>query len=330
MTQEDTPTAERVNGQQTDEYVAVSRLMARLSDRYAVDRKLGSGGTGVVYLARDVKLGRPVAIKVLHPKITSRIGVETFKREVRLTAALQHPHILQVLDSGCVDGMCYYITPFLAEGSLHDLIERDGRLAPDTAVRIAVDVLHALEFAHNQGIVHCDLKPENILLSNGHAILADFGIARSAGGGSVRDKDHISGSPAYMSPEQAAGESRLDGRSDVFSLACVLYEMLAGKPAYTGPHALAVIAKRFQGPAPSVSKECPSAPRGIAFAISRALSVDPNDRFAGASSFAAALLRAANAHTTFWRRGFRRSGLGRTVARLTRSAIFLLAIFLPG
>jgi serine/threonine protein kinase len=311
---------------QADESVAVSRLLAQLSDRYVVDRKLGYGGTGVVFLARDAKLGRPVAIKVLHPDVADRIGVDTFQREVRLTAALQHPHILQVLDSGCLDGMCYYITPYLAEGSLHDLIEREGRLSSDTGVRIATDVLEALNLAHAQGLVHCDLKPENILLSNGHAVLADFGIARSTVRGGPKADMYVSGSPAYMSPEQAAGESQLDRRSDVYSLACVLFEMLAGQPAFTGPNALAVIARRFSGPAPDLTTECPFVPRHVSSAIAKALSVDPDDRYPTASDFAAALMSTSPVVARSWRRGLNRRRIGKTVAKLTRSAIFALSM----
>ncbi len=308
--------------------VAVARMLARLSDRYAIDRRIGSGGTGVVYLARDVSLGRQVAIKVLHPGVARLLRDDTFRREIRLTASLQHPHILPVLDSGCVDGAFYFITPYLGEGSLHDLIEREGRLPLRSAIRIAVDVLEALEHSHANGIVHCDLKPENILLSNGHAILADFGIARTAVGIALKDRDTVSGSPAYMSPEQAAGDDMLDGRSDIFGLACVLYEMLAGKPAYTGPHALAIIAKRFQAPAPSLADECPSVPRGVSFAITKALAVDPAARYQSAASFASALIRHVSGRKMPLRRGFGRSKFGRAVARLAKSAVFAVALFL--
>lgn len=322
--------ASRESDRQADESVAVSRLLALLSNRYVVDRKLGYGGTGVVFLARDAKLGRPVAIKVLHPDVADRVGVDTFQREVRLTAALQHPHILQVLDSGCIDGMCYYIAPYLAEGSLHDLIEREGRLSSDTGVRIATDVLEALDLAHTQGIVHCDLKPENILLSNGHAVLADFGIARSTVRAGANTDMYVSGSPAYMSPEQAAGESRLDGRSDVYSLACVVFEMFAGTPAFTGPHTLAVIARRFSGPAPDLTTVCPFVPRHVSAAVAKALSVDPNDRYPKASDFAAALMSTSPVVARSWRRGFAGRRIGKTVAKLTRSAIFALSLLVWG
>ncbi len=304
--------------------VVVSRVLARLADRYAVDRRIGSGGTGVVYLARDVRLGRQVAIKVLHPKVARLIGADAFRREIRLTASLQHPHILPVLDSGCVDEVFFFITPYLGEGSVHDLIERDGRLPISSAIRIATDVLEALEHAHANGIVHCDLKPENILLSNGHAILADFGIARCSKGVATRDRERVSGSPAYMSPEQAAGEDELDGRSDVFSLACVLYEMIAGKPAFNGPHALAIIARRFRGPAPTLSAECRWVSGGLSLAVAKALSIDPDDRYPSAASFAAALIRALGNSKKPGRPTFGRGSLRRAVARLAKSAVFAL------
>ena len=326
MGKQDITTTHPESDRQAEESVAVSRLLALLSDRYVVDRKLGCGGTGVVFLARDAKLGRPVAIKVLHPDVADRIGVDTFQREVRLTAALQHPHILQVLDSGCLDSMCYYITPYLPEGSLHDLIERERRLSSDTGVRVATDVLEALDLAHTQGLVHCDLKPENILLSNGHAVLADFGIARSTVRSAPKADMRVSGSPAYMSPEQAAGESGLDGRSDVYSLACVVFEMLAGKPAFTGPHALAVIAQRFRGPAPDLTTVCPFVPRHVSAAVVKALSVDPNDRYPNARAFAAALMSTSPVVARSWRRGFGGRRIGKTVAKLARSAIFALSL----
>jgi serine/threonine-protein kinase len=250
-----------------------------------------------------VKLGRRVAIKVLHPKVARLLGEDTFRREVRLTASLQHPHILPVLDSGAIDGVLYFITPFMGEGSLHDLIEREGRLSVHSAVRIATDVLEALELAHSGGVVHCDLKPENILLSNGHAILADFGIARCARGAAPKDRETV-----------------------IFSLACVLYEVLAGKPAFTGPHALAIIARRFRGPAPSLADECPSVPRGISQAIAKALSVDPADRHPTAASFATALLQNSGNQTAIWRMGFGRGSFGRAVARLAKSADFALSL----
>jgi len=329
MEKRDTNT-KRESDRQSDDSVAVSRLLAQLSERYVVDRELGYGGTGVVFLARDVKLGRPVAIKVLHPDVANRIGIDTFQREVRLTAALQHPHILQVLDSGCIDGMCYFITPYIHEGSLHDLMEREGRLSSEAGVRIATDVLEALELAHTHGIVHCDIKPENILLSNGHAVLADFGIARSTANRRTRTDTYVSGSPAYMSPEQASGESQLDGRSDVFSLACVVFEMLAGKPAFTGPNALAIIAKRFSEPTPDLITVCPFVPRHVSAAIAKALSVDPNERYPEARTFAAALLSDSPVVARSWRRRLGDRRLGKTVAKLTRSAIFALLLLLWG
>ncbi|UCG86998.1 MAG: serine/threonine protein kinase [Gemmatimonadota bacterium] len=270
---------------------ATSRLLSQLSGRYVVDRQLGHGGMGSVYLARDAKLGRPVAIKVLHPEITDRIDPQRFLGEIRLTAGLQHPHILPVLDSDCRDGVLYYITPYLSEGSLHSLLRSEGRISLRRAVCIALDVLEALDYAHNQGVVHRDIKPENILLSHGHAVLADFGIATTMTAMSRRDPDEVWGSPAYMSPEQAGGAGDIDGRSDLYSLGCVLYEMLTGSPIFTGSTTLAVVAKKFSDPVPQLSTEQSDIPHSVAAAVARSLAVDPNQRFRAARSFALALTR---------------------------------------
>ncbi len=272
---------------------AVAHLLARLSDRYAVDRKLGQGGMGVVYLARDAKLGRRVAVKVLDPVVCQQIGQDRFLREIRLTASLQHPHILPVLDSGCIDGVLYHITPYVAEGSLYALLQRTGRLSLERVKGIALDLLGALDYAHAEGIVHCDIKPENILLSNGHAILTDFGIARTMSSLSPNENGDVWGSPVYMSPEQASGEMDLDGRSDLYSLACVIHEMLVGSPPFTGGSAQAVIAKKFSAPAPDCSALAARVPPLVAAAVVRALSVDPAHRFTTADAFAAGLAKRA-------------------------------------
>ena len=278
---------------------AVAHLLARLSDRYVVDRKLGQGGMGVVYLARDAKLGRRVAVKVLDPEVCRQIGQDRFLREIRLTAGLQHPHILPVLDSGCIDGVLYHITPYVAEGSLYALLHQTGRLSLERAIGIAFDLLGALDYAHAEGIVHCDIKPENILLSNGHAILADFGIARTMSSLSQNRNGDVWGSPVYMSPEQASGEVDLDGRSDLYSMACVIHEMLVGSPPFTGDSAQAVIAKKFSAPTPDGSALASRVPPLVAAAVVRALSVDPAHRFTTADAFAAGLARRSKKPT--WR-----------------------------
>ena len=310
--------------------VVASRFLAQLSDRYVVDRRLGEGGMGVVHLARDARLGRPVAIKVLYPAVAGRIGADRFLGEVRLTAALQHPHILPVLDSDCVDGVCYYITPYLPEGSLQRLIDRHGRLSLEEALRIALDVLEALEYAHAQGIVHCDIKPENILLSNGHAVLADFGIARTMHSLGRKASQGVCGSPAYMSPEQASGEVNLDERSDLYSLACVFHDMLTGSPAFTGPSAQAVIAKRFSAPVPRLDQMVRSVPPEVTDAVAKALALDPAERFPTARAFGVALAAGLGAALPVGHRHHRANGLRPMMARWMKGAGLVLALLISG
>ena len=305
-----------------------SKFLASLSHRYVVDRPLGNGGMGAVYLARDAKLGRPVAIKVVYSEVADHIDQERLLGEIRLTAGLQHPHILPVIDSGCVDGVLYYITPYLAEGSLHSLLEQDGPLPLERAIGIALDVLEALEYAHAQGVVHCDIKPENILLSHGHAILADFGIATTTTAIGRRDREDVWGSPAYVSPEQASGERHLDGRSDLYSLGCVLYEMLAGSQMFTGANTMAVVAKRFNSPPPQLDTVCRSVPRRVSAAVSRALSVDPAARFDTARALGLELANALRDPRLALRSGLKDPGLRPKIARWVRgAALLLLALF---
>jgi serine/threonine-protein kinase len=202
-----------------------------LADRYSVERELGRGGMATVHLALDRKHGRQVAIKVLNPELVASLGVERFLREIRIAARLAHPHILPLIDSGEAGGLLYYVMPYVPEGSLRQRLDRDGRLPPGDALRIAREVGTALDYAHRQGFVHRDVKPENILFADGLAVLADFGIARafaSAGADAVTEVGLALGTPEYMSPEQASGERDLGGPSDLYSLACVVYEMLAG------------------------------------------------------------------------------------------------------
>ena len=245
-----------------------------------------------VFLAHDLQHDRPVALKVLHPELAATLGPERFQREIRTTARLQHPHILPVLDSGEAAGQLWYTMPYVEGESLRDRLRREGQLPLDDALQIAREVADALGYAHSQGIVHRDIKPENILLSRGHALVADFGIARAV---QVADAEHLTvtglavGTPAYMSPEQADGASSVDGRSDLYSLGCVLYEMLTGEVPYTGRTPQAVIAKRVLEPLPHVRTLRASVPEAVEQAINRALAVTPADRFATAAEFAVAL-----------------------------------------
>ena len=266
-----------------------------LGDQYTVKRELGRGGMATVYLAQDVKHRRQVALKVLHPELAHAMGTDRFLREVETGARLVHPHVLPVFDSGEVDGLLWYTMPYIDGESLRDRLRRERQLPLDDAIRIATEVADALSFAHDEKIVHRDIKPENILLSGSHALVADFGIAKAvalAGGERLTQTGSALGTPAYMSPEQAAGDAELDGRSDIYSLGCVLYEMLAGEPPFTGPTVRALMVKHFTDPVPSVSRLRPGVPERVERATTQALAKEPVDRFASASEFARALVEA--------------------------------------
>jgi serine/threonine protein kinase/Tfp pilus assembly protein PilF len=263
-----------------------------LGDRYAIDRVLGRGGMATVYVADDRRHDRQVAIKVLRPDVAAAIGAERFLREIAIAARLTHPHVLPLLDSGQAGGSLYYVMPYVRGESLRHRLGREGRLSLKDALRIAQELGAGLDYAHREGFVHRDVKPENVLLADGHAVIADFGIARaicSAGGDHVTEVGLAIGTPEYMSPEQAAGDRELDGRSDVYSLACVIYEMLAGAPPFSGASARAVIAKHLSEPAQPLRARRPDAPAAVEQALARALAKDPADRFASVADFAAAL-----------------------------------------
>jgi len=270
----------------------LDRLASALADRYAVERELGSGGMAVVYLARDLKHDRPVALKVLRPDLAAAIGSERFLREIKITAKLNHPHILQLLDSGDAAGLLYYVMPYVEGESLRDRLKRETQLPIEDAVGIAEEVASALTFAHRQGVIHRDIKPENILLHEGEAMVADFGIAlavSAAGGERLTETGLSLGTPEYMSPEQALGEGEPDARSDIYSLGCVLYEMLVGEPPYTGPTGMAVLAKRLSDPVPRARRLRAAIPASMDAALLRALAKERADRFGSAREFAEAL-----------------------------------------
>jgi serine/threonine-protein kinase len=213
------------------------QLSTALADRYRLERELGRGGMATVFLAEDLKHRRRVAIKVLRPELTALLGPERFLREIEISARLQHPHILTLLDSGEAGGLLYYVMPYVEGESLRERLAREHQLPVKEALRLAREVADALDHAHRAGVVHRDIKPENILLQAGHAVVADFGIARAvsaAGGTQLTTAGTAVGTPAYMSPEQVMGSRDLDGRSDLYSLGCVLYEMLAGVPPFAG------------------------------------------------------------------------------------------------
>jgi len=270
-----------------------SPLAEALRDCYVLERELGQGGMATVYLARDLKHARFVALKVLRPELAQTLGPERFHREIETVARLQHPHILPVHDSGETAGQLWFTMPFVEGESLRDRLQREQQLPVDVALRIATEAARALQYAHEHGVIHRDVKPENLLLTkDGSALVADFGIARALGavGGDRITETGISvGTPAYMSPEQGAGDRHFDARSDVYSLATVLYEMLAGEPPFTGATAQALNARRLAGEVPRLRHVRPNVPESVEQAVIRALALVPADRFASAAEFARAL-----------------------------------------
>ncbi|MFL5495549.1 MAG: protein kinase domain-containing protein [Gemmatimonadales bacterium] len=265
--------------------------MASLADRYRIERELGRGGMARVFLAHDLKHDRPVALKVLHPDLAHVLGPERFLREIRLCARLQHPHILAVHDSGETDGQLWFTMPYVDGETLRARLLREKQLPMDEALRIAREVADALHYAHQHGVIHRDIKPENILLSGDHALVADFGVARALAPDAddrLTESGISLGTPMYMSPEQALAERDLGPRTDVYSLGCVLYEMLTGEPPYTGPTPQAVLAKRLTEPIPHL-RTGRDAPPALEHAVTRALARSPADRFSTAAEFADAL-----------------------------------------
>jgi serine/threonine-protein kinase len=267
------------------------QLQSALADRYALERELGRGGMATVYLARDLKHDRPVALKVLHPELAASLGPDRFLREVKLAARLQHPHIMSVLDSGESAGRLWFTMPYIEGESLRDRMTREKQLPVADAIRLTREAALALDFAHRRGVVHRDIKPENILLVDGQALVSDFGIARAlqAGEEKLTETGLVVGTPAYMSPEQSAGDRELDGRSDIYSLGTVLYEMLAGEPPFTGPTAQAIMIRRLSDPAPPVRRARPAVPEAVERALLRALAPTAADRFPTAAEFARAI-----------------------------------------
>jgi len=270
----------------------LDRLKAALADRYAIEREIGRGGMATVYLAVDLKHHRKVAVKVLGTDVAALLGPDRFLREIELAAGLTHPHILPVHDSGEADGLLYYVMPYVEGESLRNRLQREKQLSVEDALRISLEVADALSYAHSQGVIHRDIKPENILLQSGHAVVADFGIARAidrAGGDTLTGTGIPVGTPAYMSPEQAVGSKDLDGRSDLYSLGCVLYEMLAGQVPFTGPTAENVVYQHLTAEPRSVTTARPSVAEEVARSIHRALSKSPADRFRTAGEMGGAL-----------------------------------------
>ncbi|HUF35461.1 MAG TPA: protein kinase, partial [Gemmatimonadales bacterium] len=267
-------------------------LTNTLSDRYRLERELGAGGMATVYLADDLKHDRQVAVKVLRPELAAVIGAERFLAEIRTTAALQHPHILPLFDSGAADGFLFYVMPFVAGETVRDRLTREKQLPITDAVRIAGEVAAALDYAHRRGVIHRDIKPENILLHDGSALVADFGIALAAskaGGTRMTETGMSLGTPHYMSPEQALGERDITARADVYAVGCVLYEMLLGEPPFTGPTAQSVVAKVLSDKPGRLTARRERIPPHVEDAVLTALEKLPADRFGTAAEFAAAL-----------------------------------------
>ncbi len=270
----------------------MTRLQAALAGRYTIERELGRGGMATVYLTHDLKHHRLVALKVLRPDLAAALGPGRFLREIEIAARLAHPHILPLHDSGEAEGFLYYVMPYVEGESLRSRLAREGQLPLDQALEIAREIADALSYAHSHDVVHRDIKPENILFEGGHAVVADFGIARAitaAGGDQLTESGIAVGTPAYMSPEQASAEARIDGRSDIYALGCVLYEMLAGEPPFTGPTAQAVAAKHLRQPVPSIRVSRATIPAEIDESIQTALAKTPADRYVTAAQFATAL-----------------------------------------
>ena len=279
----------------------LTRLTAALGNQYAIERELGRGGMATVYLAHDRKHHRRVAIKVLRPELTAALGPERFLREIEIAAQFNHPHIVPVYDSGEAQGLLYYVMPYVVGESLRRRLSRQGELPIEEAVEIASEVANALGYAHAQGIVHRDIKPENILLAEGHAIVADFGIARAISAAVSAEHDAVTGTgfvvgtPLYMSPEQVAADLRIDGRSDVYSLGCVMYEMLVGEPPFRGPTPQSVTSQHAIGSVPPIRARRPEVPVKLEQVVMKALQKIPADRFATASEFEAALPQPSDA-----------------------------------
>jgi serine/threonine protein kinase len=276
----------------------LQRFQTLLEGRYAIESELGRGGMATVYLARDLRHGRTVAIKLLQPEITTSLTAERFLREITITAKLQHPNILGLFDSGAEEGLCYYVMPHVEGESLRDRLLWEKVLSIDLAIQVALEVANALAYAHSRGVVHRDIKPENILFSAGHAIVADFGIARAVSEGqrNITAVGIPLGTPPYMSPEQAQGLDNIDHRSDIYALGCMLFEMVSGRPPFVGISVGKVIQQHLMTPPPSVREFRAEAPEALDGILQKALAKDRAKRFQTADEMLEALrlVQAAN------------------------------------
>ncbi len=277
----------------------ITRLNAALEGRYRIEREIGEGGMATVYLARDLKHNRSVALKVLKPELAAVVGAERFLAEIKTTANLQHPHILPLHDSGEADSFLYYVMPHVEGESLRQRIDRDKQLPVDEAVQITTAVTQALQHAHDRGVIHRDIKPANILIQDGQPVISDFGIALAAGtaaGSRLTETGLSLGTPFYMSPEQATGDQDVGPQADIYALGCVLYEMLVGEPPYPGNTAQSVLGKIIAGELIAPKRRRPSVPLNVDAALRRALEKLPADRFVSAQDFSKALADPAFRH----------------------------------
>ena len=308
---------------------ALAQLNSALADRYQIEREIGAGGMATVYLARDVRHQRLVALKVLNPELGAVLGVERFLSEIRVTANLQHPNLLPLFDSGSADGLLFYVMPFVDGETLRHRLEREKQLPIDEAIRIASAIASALAYAHERGVIHRDLKPENILIQAGQPVIADFGIAlavSNAGGARITQTGLSLGTPQYMSPEQATGDRVIDGRADIYSLGAILYEMLTGEPPHTGNTAQAVIARVLTEKPRSVRATRPNVPEHVELAVMRALEKLPADRWSSAKEFADALQTGVGVATTGGRAGA--AGSSAIAPRLRKQLPWIAAVVL--
>ena len=313
----------------------IDRLTAALSDRYRIERELGAGGMATVYLAEDLKHDRRVAIKVLKPELAAVLGADRFVVEIKTTAALQHPHILPLFDSGTADGFLYYVMPFIEGETPRATLDREKQLGVEEAVRITTQVADALDYAHRHGVIHRDIKPENILMHDGRPMVADFGIAlavSAAAGGRMTETGLSLGTPHYMSPEQATADREITGRADIYSLASVLYEMLTGDPPHTGSTAQQIIMRIITEPAAPVTKVRKNVPPNVAAAVAQALEKLPADRFESAKAFADALSQRGFTSTALIETGAPAAGVRGASPRalIALGAVALLSTVLAG
>jgi len=278
----------------------LEQLKQALGERYDVQREIGRGGMATVYVAQDRRHHRPVALKVLHPQLAVSLGPDRFLREIQIAARLQHPHIVPLYDSGRAGDLLYYVMPYVEGESLRQRLQRESRMSLDDALEVARSVAAALDYAHRQQIVHRDIKPENVMLHDGEAVVTDFGIAKAVTAAAAQNLTQTGtavGTPAYMSPEQASGEVELDGRSDIYSLGAMLYEMLGGTAPFTGPTVQSIIAKLFTDPVPPLRERRDDLPEWLELAVLKALAKRAADRYPTATLFAQALAWPAGGST---------------------------------